>query len=961
MRSRPQLCSVLSRFVVAIFALTIGFQASSQAAVQDRIVGGVHGSSRVALAHTVAPKAALAQDLGAAPSSQKLETMTMRFSMTDAQQAALDQLLLDQQNPASPRFRQWLTPEQFGAQFGLSAADLATVSSWLTSQGFTITGTAKSSTFITFSGTVGQAQQAFGTTIHNLDLNGERHIANLTEPTLPVAIAGVVSNIRGLDDFKLRSRARKIQHRTTATDPKYTISVCTNSACTATEIEHYISPGDFATIYDTAPLLSGGINGSGITIAVMGQVNISSYLTDVAAFRTASGLIANAPTQQIIGTDPGAPSATSCAATDAPTTCDDLDESELDLEWAGAVAPSAKILFVTSTDVIEDSLVTAIDNNLAPIMTVSYGGCEVQNFSTASMTSLSTVFQQANAEGITILGPSGDTGATDCDPATATSSPTVATLGLAVDFPASSPNVTGVGGTEFNEGPDAGSTGTYWNNSTASTAPISSALSYIPEMVWNDTASEIASNPTSATFSSGGGGASVFFPKPTWQTGVGVPADGHRDVPDVALSASAEHDAYIVCAIGSCQNNTFFVTATGSFNAFGGTSVSTPSFAGILALVEQKLGGSRLGNINPYLYALANGGSYATIFHDVTTGNNKQLCAVGSTGCTASPIGYSAGVGYDQASGLGSVDASQFAGKFSTAVGTLPNTSTTTVTFSPSSPALNQAVTFTATVGHTSGSAAPTGTVAFTVDGGASTAEPLNSAGVATFSPTFTTNGTHTVYAVYSGDANYYGSSSTTSIITGTVPTGTISLSASPATITVASAGNITSTVTVTSAGGYAGTVNLTAVAPSLNGSYTFTATTSTPTCNATASTITLAVGGSGTCTFTVSAVSATVKGSGGFNHRVAVSSIAVGGSIAFASIFMFGLGSTRRKRLPTMLSLLVLAGLMTGVGCSSSSSTTPTTTTTATATGPYTITITGTDSLTNAITASTAITVTIN
>jgi len=447
------------RLVVATLALFAGLPTFSDAAVQNRITGAVQESSRVSLAHTVAPKAARSADLGAAPSSLKLEGMTVRFSMTDAQQAALTQLLSDQQNPSSSRFHQWLTPQQFGAQFGLSADDLSKVSSWLTAQGFTITGTANSSTFISFSGTVAQVQYAFGTSIHNVSLNGEQHIANLTEPTLPAAIAGVVGNITGLNDFKFKSRAhvRKVEMNALSygsVHPSDTIN-------TSSGLEHFITPGDFYTIYDENPLINSSVNGSGITIAVMGQVDIS--LTDIAAFRTASGLSANVPTIKTYGTDPGTPTGT-CLGTSPPSTCtvtgDDLDESELDVEWAGATAPSAKIIFVNSTDVIDISLVNAIDNNLAPIMTISYGGCEVQDFSTSSINTLNQSFQQANAEGITIVGPSGDAGATDCD-----SGVTSATHGLAVDFPASSPNVTGVGGTEFTEGADTATpNGTYWKS-----------------------------------------------------------------------------------------------------------------------------------------------------------------------------------------------------------------------------------------------------------------------------------------------------------------------------------------------------------------------------------------------------------------------------------------------------------------------------------------------------------------
>ena len=908
-----------TRLVLGFLVLCTCLTATGRAAVSDRIAGNISTASRVTLPHMVSPKALAATDVGAAPVSQKLDGMTIRFNMTDAQQASLTQLLSDLQTAGSARYHQWLTPQQFGAQFGLSAADLQKVSSWLTAQGFTVTGVANSSTFITFSGTVGQVQQAFGTSMHTVSLNGELHVANLTDPVLPSAVAGVVSTITGLNDFKLKSRVHK---RTmsdldaNATRPRDTIN-------TTAGLEHFIAPGDFYTIYNVTPLLTAGINGTGVTIAVMGQVDLGT--ADIAAFRTASGLSASTITLKTYGTDPGSPSS-ACLGNNPPTNCspsaDDLDESNLDVEWAGAVAPSASIIFVTSTDVLSTSLVRAIDNNIAPIMTVSYGACE-SSVGSADLMAFDAIFSQANAQGITIVGPAGDSGATDCDDNSVQS----ATNGLAVDFPGSSPHVTSVGGTQFSEGADTATpNGTYWNNTTTST---SSALSYIPEAVWNETASDLALSPTQATLSAGGGGVSVLFPKPVWQTGTGVPNDSFRDVPDVSFNASAAHDPYLTCSEGACVNGTYF-TASGNFYPVGGTSVSTPSFAGILALVEQKLGGSRLGNVNPYIYSLANSANYSTIFHDVTVGDNKSPCTIKSPNCTTSPIGYSAGVGYDQATGWGSVNATQFATSLTASVTTLPNTTTTTVTVSPTTISLGAAVTLTATITHTAGAATPTGSVIFSIDNTTnSPAVTLSSSGVATYSTTFTSSATHTVYAYYtSGDSNYYGSAGSTTITVGTVPTGTITLTANPSSTTISSGSNVTSTITVQSNSGYAGTVNLTATAPALNGAYTFTPTS-----------VTLAAGASATSTFTVTSVAAATKGSGQFNRSGGAASLALGGAASLAGVLIFGAVGRRRKGWATLFSVCALAALAAGLGCSSSSSTVTGATS---GTGTYTITVTG-------------------
>ncbi|MEO6802019.1 MAG: protease pro-enzyme activation domain-containing protein [Granulicella sp.] len=786
--------SPIYRSLLALAVMIAGFSASSLAAVQNRIAGNVRENSRAALVHTVAPRAVRSADLGAAPSSLPLQNMSMRFSMTDAQQAALSQLLIDQQNPASPRYHQWLTPQQFGTQFGLSAADLEKVSSWLTAQGFTVTSTAKSSTFITFSGTVGQAQQAFRTTIHNLSLDGERHMANLTEPTLPIAIAGVVSNISGLNNFRAKPRVQVRRQPANAVHPDNTVT-------TTNGVAHFIAPGDFYTIYNTAPLISNAINGAGITIAVMGQVDLNAdAIADVAAFRAASGLAVNPPTIKLYGTDPLGPTATACVSKTPPDSCNDVDESLLDVEWSGAVAPAANIIFVNSTDVIGTSLVQAIDNNIAPIMTVSYGNCE-SAYAANEIASLNATFRQANVQGITIFGPSGDDGATDCD-----SGETSATQGLAVDFPASSPYVTGVGGTMFNEG-----SGTYWNTTNGTFG--GSAKGYIPEAVWNETTIDLASS--TPAFGAGGGGASIVFAKPTWQTGPGVPNDFVRDVPDVSLSAAASHDGYLVCAFGSCTNGTYFQTS-GSFNVFGGTSAATPSFAGILALIEQQLGGGRLGNINPTLYALAGGANYNSIFHDVMTGNNNSPCTANTPNCpNGGQIGFSAGPGYDQATGLGSVDASVLAHNWTP--GAPPTTgallaATTTITTTTTLPVTaGGTVALSVQVASGAAGATPTGKVQIVVDGAANgTAVALSSGGAASYSLSTTSlsSGTHTVSASYLGDTTYATSlgSMNIDVVSATAPDFTLT----PSISTISVAGGVTSTpitFTVTPKNGFVGTV----------------------------------------------------------------------------------------------------------------------------------------------------------
>ena len=410
-----------------------------------------------------------------ASSSTEMPQMAIHFSMTASQKADLLNLLQLQQTRHSTQFHKWLTPEQFAARFGVNAKDIGKVTAWLESNGFSNVQAARSRTFVTFNGTAAQAQAAFGTSIHRYILNGESHIANASAPELPAALQGIVESVRGLHDFHPKPQLVRVR-------PHFTSSISGS---------HYLVPDDFATIYDLQPLYSSGITGSGVTIVVPGQTDIIT--TDITAFQTAAGLPAKAPTVVLTGKDPG-----------TQINSGDLGESDLDIEWAGAIAKGANITFVTSTDFFT-SVTYAIDNNLGDVLPMTYGACE-SGTGSAEINSINALLQQANAQGMTLIGASGDDGAADCDGSSSPSTVTqYATQGLAVDFPASSPYVTGVGGSEFNEG-----TGTYWN--TTNNSYGGSAISYIPEIAWNDT------NSTNGLAASGGG-ASISFTKPSWQTG----------------------------------------------------------------------------------------------------------------------------------------------------------------------------------------------------------------------------------------------------------------------------------------------------------------------------------------------------------------------------------------------------------------------------------------------------------
>ncbi len=924
------------------------------------------GSARVSIAHTVNSRVKVSTDLGAANASQAL-SLSLRFSMTPAQTLALKQLLQDQQNPSSPHYHQWLTPQQFGSEFGLSSTDLATISSWLQAQGFTVTGVANGRTFISFSGTVSQAEQAFGTSIHNLKYNGQQHISNVTDPVLPAAIAQVTTGITGLSDFRVEPRV----HRREITASSNLATAKYNGA--AAGYGNLLAPGDFYTIYDENKLLTPStgtaINGTGVTIAVMGQVDV--YASDIANFRTAAGLSStNAFTQVTEGTTPAAPTATACAASSPPSSCDDLYESSLDLEWSGASAPNASILFVTGADVFVNAATEAIDNNLAPILTVSYGNCEA-DFSSGNLTpqSFNTLLMQANAQGQTFVGPSGDSGAADCD-----YSESLATQGLAVDYPASSPYATGVGGTQF---ADAG--GTYWNSTDGANG--GSALSYIPEQPWNEFYQLIPGTTTTAGLEDGGGGGGVsaLFSKPYWQQGSGVPADTSRDVPDVAYAAAANHDGYLYCVFGSCTNSGFSYTTTSTtgtsvtnYEVAGGTSFAAPIFAGTLALVEQKTGG-KLGNANPTIYGLANSTYLNTVFHDKTAGgNNAAPCtegtpdcdpgfpnfyAAGTITCPANScsgtinlpaIGYNAGSGYvyDTATGWGSVDVANLVNDWTLATPIAATTTSSnnpsivTVTTSTASITAGAAISVTASVasGASTVTTAPTGTVTLLVDNVVEGSAVTLSGGTATLTyttPSTIASGTHTVSVSYSGDTVYAGSKGAVSVDVTSASAEDFSLTPATTSVSVALGGTTAPiTYTVTSLNGFAGSV-------------TFSASTTSTTLNNDAaiafsvSPVTVSTTTPGTTAFTLYAYynsttglfkQGNVKrlgatgsaGSAASAHNTMVPDpwALAGSGVAVAGLLLFGLPRRRRNRWSALLVAAFTVAILSVAGCSGAAGT---------------------------------------
>ncbi len=636
----------LSLCSVFLFLLFINLTAFAQQRVvpTNRVTEPIDNRLTVVRTGDLHPMARPRFDQGPASADLRMDRMMLVLQPDPAQQQDLDEFLAAQQDPASPDYRQWLTPEAFGDRFGVSQPDVDQAIGWLQSSGFTVEPAPSDRRHIIFSGPSDRVNDAFHTEIRIYDVDGARHFANATPPQIPQALDPVVGGVASLHDF--RSVPLHTVPRATGSSvltspfilalpigPRADSGADSGAHTGVTQAPRptptwtsggsdYLTPGDFGVIYDVAPLYSAATNGSGQSIAVLGRTNIA--MSDVQTFRSTFGLPTNNPTVVLNGPNPGIISQ------------DEETEADLDVEWSGAIAPNAAINFVvsqsTATDGIALSAQYAVSNNISPVITLSFGSCEQSN-GTSGNQFWNSLWQQAASQGITVLVAAGDSGAAGCD----SGGESTATGGLAVNALCSSPYSTCVGGTQFN---DTATSSQYWSSSNSAT--YVSALSYIPELAWNQSGTVSGGSGLWA----GGGGASSVYAKPSWQAGAGVPADGKRDVPDISLTAST-HDPYLIYM-------------SGSFYMVGGTSASTPSFAGLMALADQRAS-ARIGNVNPLLYGFATRqtGGGAAVFHDIATGNNTV------PGLT----GFNAGAGYDLVTGLGTVDAALLINHWNDAAG----------------------------------------------------------------------------------------------------------------------------------------------------------------------------------------------------------------------------------------------------------------------------------------------------
>jgi subtilase family serine protease len=766
------------------------------AALQPRIVEAVQSDKVVTLRGNVHPMARPANDRGLLADQQPITKIHVLLQRSAAQENALQQLMAQQLDPSSKNFHAWLTPQEFGQQFGPADSDVQAVKNWLASQGFTGLKVNNGKTLIEFDGTAGKVRNAFHSEVHHLAVNGEEHFANMQEPQIPAALASVVGGVAGLHNFRPKPLLHPLgKFRRNASTGEVTPLFTFRDV---NGIFFGVGPKDFAKIYNVP---SATFDGTGQSIAIVAQTNIN--LQDVRDFRSIFGLPVNDPQIILNGADPGLVSG-------------DEGESDLDVEWSGAVAPKAKIIMVatpfTDTDGLGGVALSAeyiVDNNIAPVMSDSYGSCEA-NLGTSGNAFYNALWQQAAAEGITVSVSAGDNGSAGCDnPNTETS----AADGIAVSGLASTPYNVAMGGTDFDQ---ANIQSTFWDTcvGTPCTTGALSAKGYIPEITWNDSCAAAATTGNLTTCASatatstsaplnivaGSGGPSSKYTKAQapWQTGFG---DTARDLPDVSLFSSDGQNGsfYITCESDldipgdtGCNLTNFSSETNGPFHDFqaiGGTSAAAPAFAGIMALVNQKTG-QRQGNANLTLYAMAKSETFSScnssdgtsgsstnttcVFNDITKGNNSVPCAGGSTNCSKTSSGgfgvlasgtapsFAAGAGYDLATGLGSINVGNLISKWSTP--SLISTSTTlTSSPSPISGSVDASFTLSGKVTKTSGTATPTGAVVFenAATGLPADSTTLDSSGNYSLATTFLPAGTYTLKAHYGGDTTYAPSDST--------------------------------------------------------------------------------------------------------------------------------------------------------------------------------------------------------
>jgi subtilase family serine protease len=674
--------------------LLFGIFANAADSTAPRITTPINESALVPLTGNTHPLALPQFDRGAVPDQLPMTHMYVVLRRSQEQEESLEQLIASQHAPGSANYRQWLSADQLGEQFGPAPQDIATIARWLSLHGFQVNAVHKAGLVIDVSGTAGQVRDTFHTEIHYYNVNGEMHIANASDPEIPAALAPVVVGIASLNDFMPKPVANKL--------PGFTFPCTGCPDGFDNTIQYDEAPADFATIYNVKPLYGGkhSITGHGQTVVVLEVTDVQS--SDVATFRSAFGLSSYSGTFAQIHPGPGC---TDPGKNGAET------EAALDAEWAGAVAPDADVELASCANSATNFGAFIAAQNLLdettppPIMSLSYGGCEAAQGPSGNAY-INALWQQADAEGVSVFVSAGDGSAAGCDNFDTAE---YATRGIAVNGLSSTIYNFSAGGTDFADTVD-GLNNTYWKTTNSSSRE--SAKSYVPEMTWNDSCAgsvlyrffgytngvSFCNSTTGEGFLDivgGSGGPSFAHDKPSWQAQIlGIPSDGKRDLPDVSLFASNGfwNHAVVFCMSDASEGGSpcdYSDPVDVFFNSAGGTSFTAPQFASIQALINQSAGGPQ-GNPAPGYYALAaieygsprhpntgvleacnsNQGrniASACFFHDVTRGNNDVPCygtndcylpegedyGVLSTSDTHLQVAYPAHQGWDFATGLG--------------------------------------------------------------------------------------------------------------------------------------------------------------------------------------------------------------------------------------------------------------------------------------------------------------------
>jgi pseudomonalisin len=788
--------------ILWMLALLIAFSTavSSRAETRDLVTAPVDSANRVVLQGQRAPWALPQYSQGPVASATMLEHLTLVLKRSPQQQKAFEQFLQQLQDPASQNYHHFLTPIQVGTRFGASQHDVEAISEWISSEGFRVNSVANSRMMIDFSGSASLVGAAFATEMRYYLVGGERRMASAGDPKIPAAFAGVIQSVSGLNSVNDHpyhgAKEAQIPARGTGSDLP-ALSVCNGGSCS-----YYVTPDDFAVIYD----VNNTYLGLGQTIAIIGRAKV--YEPDLQNFESLTGITFSDPTVIVPpdGLDPGPPEGTGGMASS------DQIEATLDVTRAASVAPGASVDLVVSADDdgtsgLRIAAQYVVDSSpvFAQIMNVSFGACEADR-TLSDVQFWDTVFSQGAAEGISSFVSSGDGGAAGCDtyfqtpPQTQIASP---------NYICASSYSTCVGGTEFADSSDPNQ---YWSQSNG--GYLESALTYIPEGGWNEPLNGNGDTQAAAS----GGGYSSYIPTPPWQTGTGVPGTQGRYTPDIAFT-SAAHDGYFGCLAasgGTHPGNCVVTDGQFYFEYFFGTSAAAPDMAGITALLNQALGAPQ-GELNQRLYQLAANPANA-VFHDVTvatsgvsgcTVNTPSMCnnsTPSPTGLTGGLAGYLVTTGYDEVTGLGSIDVTNFLAKY------FAGSATTTALASSVNPAVQGVpVTFTATVA-TVGADPPTGSVTFSDGSTTLGSGNLNGSQIATFTTSTLAVGSNSITASYSGDAN--NAASTSSILSQTITAPDFVLTNTGSTTVTVLAG-----VTAT---GYAFTVTPQAPATSFGSSVTF-------------------------------------------------------------------------------------------------------------------------------------------